>query len=229
MIKLYQYEISPFCTKVALILNAKGVPYEAVEVPLSKSQTVRRFSPTSKLPAIEHEGRFINDSTDIAWYLEEQFPDPVLIPKDDKLLAKCHIYDDWADESLNFYMMMLRWLPQNRERWSKELAKHDKGFWRWLITRFVAGRTLDILSKQGVARKSEKEVLRDIDRHMQALSADLENNEYLVGDALSLADISVFSQIRWMYENPEGQRLIQKYPALNAWREKIALETTRAP
>ena len=127
MIQLYQYEVSPFCTKIALILNVKNVPYETVEVPISKSRSVKKYSPTSKLPTIEHEGRYINDSTEIAYYLERLFPDPPLIPQEQKAWAKCHLYEDWADESLNFYMMKLRWLPQNRDRWAKELAKYDSG------------------------------------------------------------------------------------------------------
>jgi len=159
MIKLYQYAISPFCTKIALILNIKGVPYHVVEVPVSKTRQTHKlfsnYSPTCKLPVIEHNGKFIDDSTDIAYYLDEKWPDPPLIPIEERLWAKCHPYEDWADESLNFYMMKLRWLPQNRKRWSSELAKHDSGFWRWMISKFAAKATLNILDKQGVGRWAE--------------------------------------------------------------------------
>ena len=63
--------------------------------------------PFSNIPTILHDGKYINDSTDIAYYLEEIFPDPPLIPQEAKDWAKCHLYEDWADESLNFYMMRL--------------------------------------------------------------------------------------------------------------------------
>ncbi len=225
MITLYQYELSPFCTKVALILNVKGVPYRIEEVPLSRSQTVKRFSPTSKLPTIEHDGRFIDDSTEIAYYLEAQFPKPALIPGDAKLKAKCHLYEDWADESLNFYMMKLRWLPQNRARWARELVKYDNAFWRFVISRLVAKRTLDILDKQGVGRKSEQAALKDLGRHMQAIAADLQGSDYLLGDSLSLADISVFVQLKWLYENREGKAVIDQYPGINEWRSRVESRT----
>jgi glutathione S-transferase len=226
MIKLYQYEVSPYCTKIALILNVKGIPYEVVEVPISKSRTIRRYSPTSKLPTIEHEGRYIDDSTDIAYYLEERFPEPSLIPREAKLFSKCHLYEDWADESLNFYMMKLRWLPQNRRRWAEELAKYDTGLWRWIISKFIDRATLNILDKQGVGRKSEKAALRDIDRHLSAISVDLQENHFLVGDRLSLADISVFSQLKWMYKVNEGKSIIDKYPAINQWRDRVDKATS---
>lgn len=162
MIKLYQYDMSPFCTKVARILKVKGVPFETIEVSISQSRSVKKFSPTAKLPTIEHNGHYVWDSTDIAYYLEEYFPEPPLIPKSNAARAKCHLYEDWADESLNFYMMKLRWLPQNRQRWAQELAKSDSGIWRWIVTRFAAKFTLDILDKQGVGRKSECAALKDI-------------------------------------------------------------------
>ncbi len=226
MIKLYQYEMSPFCTKVRLILNVKKVPYEVVEVPVSKSGRVKRYSTTSKLPTIEHEGNFVDDSTTIAYYLEQCFPTPALIPRDDRARARCHVYEDWADESLNFYMMKLRWLPQNRQRWAAELAKHDTGLWRWLITRFAARAMLNILDKQGVGRKSEAAVLKDIGRHMSAIAVELQGRDFLLGDQLSLADISVYAQLKWMAENPEGQQAFNSYLNIADWMKRVSAATT---
>lgn len=208
-------------------MNVKGAPYEVVEVPVSKSQGVKKYSYTSKLPTIDHDGTLVNDSTDIAYYLEEHVPGQPLIPKEEKLWAKCHLYEDWADESLNFYMMKLRWLPQNRRRWSNELAKFDSGLWRWIITKFAAKATLNILDKQGVGRKSEAATLRDIDRHIHALSVALQDTEFLVGVELSLADISVYAQLKWMSENPEGEAAIVAYPNVTHWMKRIDLATRK--
>ena len=227
MINLYQFELSPFCTKVALILNAKEVPYQIIEVPLSKSYTVRKYSATSKLPTIEHDGKFIDDSTDIAYYLDEIFPDRPLIPINEKLWLKCHLYEDWADESLNFYMMKLRWLPKNQNRWSNELAKLDSGLWRWLITKFASKAALNILDKQGVGRKSEQTALRDIDRHMRALTIDLNDGRFLVGDELTLADISVYAQLKWISENPEGKTAIDPHQNIIQWMERVDFATRK--
>ena len=227
MIKLYQFEMSPFCTKIALILNAKEVPYQIIEVPVSKSYTVKNYSATSKLPAIEHNGKFIDDSTDIAYYLDGVFPDRPLIPVDEKLWVKCHLYEDWADESLNFYMMKLRWLPHNQDRWSNELAKFDSGLWRWLVTKFASRAALNILDKQGVGRKSEQAALRDIDRHMRALTIDLQESRFLVEDELSLADISVYAQLKWISENPQGKAVIDAHQNIIQWMERVDFATRK--
>jgi len=227
VIKLYQYELSPFCTKVALILNVKNISYEVVEVPLSESQKVKRYSPTAKLPTIEYEGRFVDDSTDIVYFLEDKYPEPSLVPKVENESARCHIYEDWADESLNFYMMKLRWLPQNRDRWSNELAKHDRGMWQWIISKFVAKATLKILDKQGIGRKTEEAALQDLNRHIQAISTDLNKRCFLIGELLSIADISVYAQLKWIYEIPEGKSVIDKYQNVLEWLERVDLATQR--
>jgi glutathione S-transferase len=219
MITLYQYEMSPFCTKVALILRFKQIAHEIVEVPISKSASVKTYSSTSKLPVIEHRGRCSDGSTEIAQYLEEHFPTPGLVLENAQDRAQCHIYEDWADESLNFYMMKLCWLPQNRRRWATELAKHDTGLWRWLISTFIARATLNILDKQGIGRKSETDALADLDRHMCAIAARLDEGGFLVGEQLSLADISVYSQLFWVGKNPEGRKAISAYSRITDWMQ----------
>lgn len=226
-IKLHQFEMSPFCTKVALILNYKQLEYEIVETPASQSTKVKSYSPTSKLPVLEHDKRFVNDSTDIAYYLEEQFPEPAIVPKDVSARAQCHIYEDWADESLNFYMMKLRWLPQNRQHWADQLAKYDSGVAKWMISKFAPKATLNILDKQGVGRRSEQVALDDIDRHLQSVDATLANEAFLLGSELSLADISVYSQLYWMDEIPEGKAAIGKHPGIMDWMQRTAALTEK--
>ena len=99
------------------MLNYKGIPYEEKYWLLAERKKVRAINPTGKLPALEHGGRIIGDSTDVAHYIEEQFPQKPLIPAEPAPRALVHIIEDWADESLYFYEMHLRFTtPGNRER-----------------------------------------------------------------------------------------------------------------
>jgi glutathione S-transferase len=227
MIKLYHFEMSPFCTKVELMMNAKRIPYEIEYVSCAQHGSVKTYSVTGKLPAIDHDGKIINDSTEIAYYLDEKFPDTPLVPTEDQLWAKCHFYEDWSDESLNFYMMKLRWLPQNREHWAKELVKRDRGLIRWFMTRFAAKMVLKTLDKQGTGRKSEAAALKDIDRHLRALSIDLQGNDFLVGKRLSVADISIYSQLLWVRKIPEGDAAVRIYPNILSWMKRLDSATQK--
>jgi glutathione S-transferase len=221
VIKLYQFELSPFCQKISRILHWKHVPYEVVEVPASKARSIRAYSATSKLPAIEHNGKFIHDSTNIAYYLEEKFPSPTLIPTEREQQALCHVYEDWADESLYFYMMKLRWLPQNKNDWGNALASNDRGIARFLISKLAPKAVLGILDKQGIGRKSEEVALEDIRRHLKALAMVLEKGSFLLGDKLTLADLSVFVQLHCMQGTSEGKEVIASYENVELWMKRV--------
>tara|TARA_B110000444_G_C18773167_1_gene563599 strand:+ start:674 stop:1318 length:645 start_codon:yes stop_codon:yes gene_type:complete len=204
-----------------LALNFKNIDYELVNMTVSQHRSVRTYSDTSKLPCIQHKGQYINDSTDIIYYLEEQFPTHKLIPKDPIIQDLCHVYEDWADESLNFYMMKLRWLPQNRRRWAKELGKRDKGLIRLLVEKISHKATLAILDKQGIGRKSLDQTINDLHRHLKSINTAVTESGYIVGDKISMADISIYTQIYWIQKNPEGEIAIAKHDNLGKWMTKI--------
>lgn len=228
MLTLYQFEISPFCDKVRRILHWKGQPYEIREVSLQESMTsVRKMNPAGKLPCLEHHGRFVADSTDIAHYLEATWPEPPLVPEDAAQRALCHVLEDWADESLYFYEMRLRFtLPHNAERWVPELAAHDNAAVRalspYLLPRMLGAQ----LKQQGIGRKPVEAVLHDVQRHLESVAQMLGEREWLVGDALSLADIAVFVQLYCIRGAEEGAKLIESRLALVAWMERVDRATS---
>ena len=81
MITLYQFEISPFCDKVRRILNVKRVPYRdrggaAVEDDLDGAQA----EPGGQAALDQRRRPHVADSTDIAYYLDERYPEPRLSP-----------------------------------------------------------------------------------------------------------------------------------------------------
>lgn len=223
MLTLYQFEISPFCDKIRRVLHWKGQPFQVREVSLQESLTrLRKMNPAGKLPCLEHHGRFVADSTDIAHYLEATWPEPPLLPADPTQRALCHVLEDWADESLYFYEMRLRFtLPHNAERWVPELAAHDNPAVRALSPYLVPRVLATQLRQQGVGRKPVDAVLRDVQRHLEAVTRILGGREWLLGEALSLADIAVFVQLHCIRGAEEGARLIGGRPALVDWMERV--------
>jgi len=230
MITLFQFEISPFCDKVRRILHYKRQPYKIEEIPLSQAFTrLRRLNSTGKVPCLQHDGRMIGDSTDIAYYLEEKFPVPPLLPKDPRLHGLCHLLEDWADESLYFYEMRLRFtLPHNARRWIPELTKYDPPWMRALANYLVPFITRRAVSQQGIGRKPLGTVLSDIERHVGAIGDWLSGRDWLVGDALSLADLGVFAQLACIGGTEEGRRIIGRTPAVGEWMERVDRATGKA-
>lgn len=230
MIVLHQFEISPFCDKIRRVLHAKHVPYQVREVPPSRSFTdVRRVNRIGKLPVLEHDGRVVADSTDIARYLEERFPTPALLPAHPRERALCHVLEDWADESLYFYEMTLRFtLPHNARRWIPELTRSDPVWFQKLapwLGGLLFGRTV---RAQGVGRKPVAMLIADVERHVQAVDGLVGDGPWLVGGALSLADIAVFAQLFCLRGADEGARAVDQHPRVAAWMERVD-RATRPP
>ncbi len=72
--------ISPYVFSTFVALHEKGVPFDMVEVALADGQHLqpayRDRSITARVPAIEHDGFDLAESSAIAEYLEEVFPSP---------------------------------------------------------------------------------------------------------------------------------------------------------
>jgi glutathione S-transferase len=230
MIALYQFEISPFCDKIRRILHVKGQPYQVREVSVSQSlRQVRRVNPIGKLPLLDHDGHRVADSTEIALYLERKFPQPALFPTDPRERAQCHVLEDWADESLYFYEMALRFtIPHNARRFVPELVANDPP-WFQRIAEFAGPRFMRRTTRtQGVGRKPRDMLLRDVERHAQSIDAWLDKGEWLVGGSLSIADIAVFAQLCAIRGADEGAKIVEAQPALTTWMERVE-RATAAP
>jgi len=230
-VTLHQYEISPFCDKVRRILRLKNVPYAVREIRALRSAVeVRRINRIGKVPVLEIDGELVVDSSEIARFLDERFPEPPLWPTDPRERAQCHLLEDWADESLYFYEMTMRlqW-PSNSARWARELMRADgrvaQAIGPALVPRLVAQRT----KAQGVGRKPHDMVLRELERHLDALDTLLGDGSWLASDALTIADIAVAAQMSAISGAREGQAALDGHPVTAAWLQRTNAATGRAP
>jgi glutathione S-transferase len=228
MLRLYQFEISPFCDKIRRTLHLKGLAYEIVEVPLLDFMRgrMKRLAPANKLPVLEVDGRHVADSTEIAAWLDEHYPLPPLYPAERRERALTHVLEDWADESLYFYEMHLRLgVPTNARRWVPRLVRHDGALLRTLAPRVVPRAIRRVTEAQGVGRKDGRTLERDLARHAQAVDALVADSEWLVGSHVTIADIAVFAMFDCLGSVPEGQRAIAPYPAIGRWMERVRKAT----
>jgi len=105
MMKLYDFLPCPFGQKVRIVLAEKGLSYELVEIDLTQGEQrrpeFRRLNPFGRVPALVDEDTTIYDSTIIAEYLEDEYPEPPLLPDvgSSALRAQARIWEDIADTS----------------------------------------------------------------------------------------------------------------------------------
>jgi glutathione S-transferase len=97
--------LSPFSTKVRIVLAEKGIAADIAESPWSratlwgpKPQEFLEASHQGEVPALVVDGQAIVDSTVINEYLEDAFPEPALMPADPLGRAECRMWEDMADQ-----------------------------------------------------------------------------------------------------------------------------------
>ena len=222
MLTLHQFHLSPYNEKLQRMLNFKCIAFDEKYWLLGDRKHVRALNPVGKLPALEHNGNIVADSTDAAHYIEAQFPHPALIPQAPTLRGQVHVLEDWADESLYFYEMHLRFTtPGNKERNIPRMVEHESGFLRWLLPKVVPGGIAKITANQGIGRKSSEQLLIDVRRHVQAVDDLLTGSDWLVGDQITLADLAVFAMFQALQDADMAAAMIAQFPRVVAWMERI--------
>ena len=230
MLIVHQYHLSPYNEKVRRMLNFKGIPYQEKYWLLADRNKVKAFNPTGKLPALEHGDHMICDSTDVAYYIEEQFPEKPLIPADPAQRAMIHVLEDWADESLYFYEMHLRFTtPGNRERNMPRMVENESRFLRWLLPKVVPGGIAKITASQGIGRKSIEQLMIDVGRHISAIDGLLGEQDWLVGDQLSLADLAVYAMFQALCDADMAMVVLQRFPVVMSWMARVEDATSKPP
>ena len=205
MITLYDWPFSPFCMKVRQVLDQKKLEYRMVN-PL-KSRTRLRRRGTGKIPAVELEGEFISDSTEIAHALDRRFPDPPLLPDGRRERALCHAIEDWADESLYFIGLYYRWYDKaGRAEIPGKFGRSLKGR---LAYAYYLRLVLRQLKGQGTLRKSPAHVHRDLERNLDAISGLLTPGPFVFGKQPYLCDFALWGQLEYLRRTPVGGRALK--------------------
>jgi len=105
MIKLYDFLPCPFGQKVRIILAEKGLSYELIQIDMSQGEQRKpeflRLNPFGRVPVLIDEDVTMYDSTIIAEYLEDEYPEPPLLPAvgSSALRARARTWEDFADTS----------------------------------------------------------------------------------------------------------------------------------
>jgi glutaredoxin len=101
-VTLYQFELCPYCHKVAAGLELKGVAFGRVQVnPMNKRELpALPANAPRKVPVLSIAGELLWDSTDILEQLDARVPGAFrFLPEDPAALQKTREIEAWVDES----------------------------------------------------------------------------------------------------------------------------------
>ena len=208
MLELHQFRHSPFCLKVRMALAAKKLEYRTVEITPAIGQ-IDIFQKTGqrKLPVLFDKGTTIHDSSSIIRHLEKIEMYPKLIPEDPKQASQAQIIENWADTTLakSIKIVFLEELTKNPMLISSLFTKD--------ISDSIQTPIFNIPTKfasqiSGLLNQKKRESLKV---NLKYLSNLINNNNFLVGETLSVADLSVASHISLLkFPNSSGEKLAGK-------------------
>ncbi|WP_414584062.1 glutathione S-transferase family protein [Scytonema sp. PCC 10023] len=194
MLELYQFELSQYSEKVRLILDYKGLEYRKIEVTPGIGQVeLFRLTGQRQVPVLKDGSRYIADSTEIAKYLDSQYPERPLIPTDPKKRGVCLLIEEWADESIGIKgrKALFSAISQNQNFRKSLLPTNTPD----VLKNLVEGVPSDVLTVLGLGVGYSPDAIRsaiaDLKQDLEALVLLLADTAYLVGDEPTLADFAV--------------------------------------
>ena len=196
--KLYSGPLSLFSRKVEIALGEKRLAFEREMVPFTQAKgyspkhpAVIAANPKAQVPVLSDGGLTLFDSTVIAEYLEDAYPDPPLFPRDPKARARCRLLELYADEILL--------APVRRILFRTEPPHPDAAV-------------------QALREEEGRQADAAIRVHYADLQDQLSGQEYFCGE-FSVADIALFTTVLWVLRL-KGPRL-DAQPMLAAWHGRV--------
>lgn len=195
---LYQFPISHYCEKTRWNLDAKGLPYEVRDlVPGVHLLITKRLTSKRTVPVLLDRGKAIADSSAIAAHLEQAYPDRPLLPAGEADRARALDIEAFFDKKVG--RAARQWMygqlvqsPGSAVAVMLEAYPAPVRFLgRALSTRIEGGlRKMYRLDPESIsaARATLITAFERIELESQS-----DPKRYLVGSALSIADITAAS------------------------------------
>lgn len=139
--KLYSYFRSSAAYRVRIAMNLKGIDYEIIPVNLltgeQKSDDYKQLNAEGLVPALETDQGLLTQSLAILEWLEEQYPNPPILPKDgwQRAQARSLAYAVSCDIHPVNNLRILKYLQNDMQQ-----SDEDKIIWykHWINTGFSA-------------------------------------------------------------------------------------------
>jgi len=192
--KLYHHPLSSNCRKVSVAALLLGIDLDLqfIDLPAGaqKKPDYLRLNPNGLAPTLEDGSFVLWESNAIMQYLAEKKPGNTLWPSDPRMRAD-----------------ISRWQCWELAHWTPALAI--------IIHENLVKKLLKMGEPDPAEIKKGEEATH---RFAQILDNHLQGKKYLVGEALTLADISVAAIL--MYRQPARLPLDQ-YKNINGWVAQI--------
>ena len=194
MITLYQFKHSSFCLKIRMALHAKNLSYRVEEISPAVGQIeIFKISGQKQLPVIMDEnGQIVSDSTNICEYIDAKNTRNPLFPSDPLQLSQAKIIEDWADTTMASAckQALIKAALENDQLRAALLPSDFPSSIRGVFEK-LPFNNISKLSNVVLSNKTNIE----LQKILEALSKSLINKKFIIGESLTIADLSIAAQL----------------------------------
>ncbi len=204
---LYGYRYSVYSWIATLALTEKDVPYLWVEVdpfsdetpPVSEAMVdFLALNPFKRVPVLLHGDFSLYETAAITRYVDEAFLGPALQPSS----------------------------PVDRARQSQILSIIDSyAYWPLVRQVFAQGFFAPCFGEK-VDQDALAAGLEAAPAILDAIATLKSNGPWMLGPAITLADIHLYPMLAYLAMVPEGADMIRNIPSLEHWRQEMAQRPT---
>lgn len=190
---IYGPSASTYVRTARLACAEKGITHTLEQMPPG-SDEMNKLHPFRKVPAMRHGDFVLFESGAIGRYVDRVFPGPALQPKDAKELARM---DQWMSAVSDYcYQAMIRECVIQR-----------------VLVPLRGGKTDEAMVKAAWPKTEHQ---------LGVVEQTLAKSQFLAGNALSLADLTLLPILFYVKLQPEGAPLVAKHKAVSAWFDRMA-------
>ena len=214
VLELYHNAMSVCAQKVRVVLAEKGITYTGHALDIRAGQTrtpaYLALNPNGVVPTLVVDGRPIIESTIICEYLDDAFPDVPLRPAEPLGRAAMRLWTIRPDAGMHKAFGLLSFAIAFRHQVTTQFAN-----------RKPTEAILDLMSVIEHGLDSPEIVLRIgvVQKLLADMSAQLRDQDWLVGDAFSLADVAMLPYVCRLRDLNQTWLWAQDSPncAVGAW------------
>lgn len=196
MVKLYELAgkngviFSPYCWRIRMALSFKGVNFECEEVAFTDIKNISEGQ-FKTVPILSDNNSVINDSYDIALYLDETYPDtPLLFPNEDSKQTFRFI-EAWSN-SLHSDIAQIAIFDIY-----KKLQDKDKAYFR------KSREALFSMPLEDVQESKSAEATSSLLKKLLVLEKYLTRARFVGGLNPTYADFIIFGSLKWLLQTSE--------------------------
>jgi glutathione S-transferase len=234
MLTLFSYNVSPYAAKVRAVLQYKRLPFEERMVhPLDRGE-VLKLSGQIAVPVVVSDGKVVADSTRIVAWLDEQFPDRPVLPRDPALRARALLIEEGFDEGLGRIVQPVRWMiaANARRTAARFRSAYAPGFSQdvrmGIVTTFLR---VDMRRKYGsrmLSTPPAAALLERLGELLDTVDAALTETGWLAGPAPSVADFALYGWLCHL-KGLDGWELVESRQRVAHLLQALAEPTQPAP